>query len=203
MAVDVSRLIIAMSGASGQIYGIRLLEVLRAARQAGHPGAVIETHLVMSEAAGITITQETDYTPRQVEALADVVYRQRDIGAAIASGSFATLGMVVAPCSIKTLSAIANCYSNDLTSRAADVQLKEGRPLLLLVRETPLHLGHIRLMAQAAEAGAIIMPPVPAFYSRPSSVDDLVNGTVGRVLARLGIENDLYYRWLGVRSGGW
>lgn len=201
MAADVSRLIIAMSGASGQIYGIRLLEVLRATRQAGDPGAVIETHLVMSEAAGITITQETDYTPRQVEALADVVYRQRDIGAAIASGSFATLGMVVAPCSIKTLSAIANCYSNDLTSRAADVQLKEGRPLLLLVRETPLHLGHIRLMAQAAEAGAIIMPPVPAFYSRPSSVDDLVNGTVGRVLARLGIENDLYYRWLGVRSG--
>ena len=198
------RLIIAMSGASGQIYGIRLLEVLRAARQ--HPLSsdrsetepAIETHLVMSEAAGITITQETSYTPRQVEALADVVYRQRDIGAAIASGSFGTLGMVVAPCSIKTLSAIAHCYSSELISRAADVQLKEGRPLLLLVRETPLHLGHIRLMAQAAEAGAIIMPPVPAFYSRPQSVDDIVNGTVGRILARLGIENELYYRWLGV-----
>ncbi len=202
-----------MSGASGQIYGIRLLEVLRAARQ--HPAISgrslddgsqsptepsIETHLVLSEAAGITITQETDYTPRQVEALADVVYRPRDIGAAIASGSFATLGMVVAPCSIKTLSAIANCYSADLLSRAADVQLKEGRPLLLLVRETPLHLGHIRLMAQAAEAGAIIMPPVPAFYSRPQTVDDIVDGTVGRILARLGIENELYYRWLGTRK---
>ena len=190
------RLIVAMSGASGQIYGIRLLEVLSAARQ----GDSIETHLVLSEAAGITITQETSYTPRQVEAMADVVYRQRDIGAAIASGSFDTLGMVVAPCSNKTLSAIANCYSSDLTSRAADVQLKEGRRLLLLLRETPLHLGHIRLMAQAAEAGAIIMPPVPAFYSRPKTVDDIVNGTVGRMLARLGIENELYYRWLGVRQ---
>lgn len=199
-----NRLIVALSGASGQIYGIRLLEVLRAARQ--HPISsgrsptepTIETHLVLSEAAGITITQETPYTPRQVEALADVVYRQRDVGAAIASGSFDALGMVVAPCSIKTLSAIANCYSGDLISRAADVQLKEGRPLLLLVRETPLHLGHIRLMAQAAETGAIIMPPVPAFYSRPQSVDDIVNGTVGRMLARLGIENQLYHRWLGV-----
>jgi flavin prenyltransferase len=211
MTSSTKRLIIAMSGASGQIYGIRLLEVLRAARQQpigsgrsvqsfsdGLTEPTIETHLVLSEAAGITITQETSYTPRQVEALADKVYRQRDIGAAIASGSFDTLGMVVAPCSIKTLSAIANCYSSDLTSRAADVQLKEGRPLLLLVRETPLHLGHIRLMAQAAEAGAIIMPPVPAFYSRPQSVDDIVNGTVGRMLARLGIENELYYRWLGV-----
>lgn len=196
------RLIVALSGASGQIYGIRLLEVLRAARQQSDSGLAIETHLVLSEAAGITITQETPYTPRQVEALADVVYRQRDIGAAIASGSFNTLGMVVAPCSIKTLSAIANCYSSDLTSRAADVQLKEGRPLLLLVRETPLHLGHIRLMAQAAEAGAIIMPPVPAFYSRPQTADDIVNGTVGRILARLGIENELYYRWLGVGQPG-
>jgi 4-hydroxy-3-polyprenylbenzoate decarboxylase len=197
MMPNAKRLIVALSGASGQIYGIRLLEVLRAARQQGE---FIETHLVLSEAAGITITQETNYTPRRVEALADVVYRQRDIGAAIASGSFDTLGMVVAPCSIKTLSAIANCYSADLTSRAADVQLKEGRPLLLLVRETPLHLGHIRLMAQAAEAGAIIMPPVPAFYSLPQTVEDIVNGTVGRMLARLGIENELYYRWLGTRN---
>lgn len=193
------RLIIAMSGASGQIYGIRLLQVLRAARQESDPGQAVETHLVMSEAARITIAQETDFTPRDIEALADVVYRPRDIGAAIASGSFATLGMVVAPCSIKTLSAIANCFSGDLTSRAADVQLKEGRPLLLLVRETPLHVNHLRLMVQAAEAGAIIMPPVPAFYSRPSTIDDLVDGTVGRMLARLGIENELYYRWLGTR----
>ena len=196
------RLIVAMSGASGQIYGIRLLQILRAARQESDPGQTIETHLVMSEAARITITQETDFTPRDVEALANVVYRQRDIGAAIASGSFATLGMAVAPCSIKTLSAIANCFSSDLTSRAADVQLKEGRPLLLLVRETPLHLNHLRLMVQATEAGAIIMPPVPAFYSRPASINDLVDGTVGRMLARLGIENELYYRWSGPRAAG-
>jgi 4-hydroxy-3-polyprenylbenzoate decarboxylase len=195
------RLIVAMSGASGQIYGIRLLQVLRQARlEAEDPAQAIETHLVMSEAAGITITQETPLTPRQVEALADVVYRPRDIGAAIASGSFETLGMVVAPCSIKTLSAVANCFSSDLTSRAADVQLKEGRPLLLLVRETPLHLNHLRLMVQAAEAGAIIMPPVPALYSQPETIDDIVDGTVGRMLARLGIENWLYYRWLGTRT---
>lgn len=187
-----------MSGASGQIYGIRLLQALRAANAEAGAAAHIETHLVISEAAGITIAEETDYTPRQVEALADVVYRPREVGAAIASGSFAVLGMVVIPCSIKTLSAIAQCYSADLISRAADVQLKEGRPLLLLVRETPLHLTHLRLMAQAAEAGAVIMPPVPAFYSRPQTVDDIVNGTVGRVLHRLGIENALYHRWLGV-----
>lgn len=193
------RLIVAMSGASGQIYGIRLLQVLAAARGQVPNAATVETHLVMSEAARITITQETEMTPQAVEDLADVVYRQRDIGAAIASGSFATMGMAIAPCSIKSLSAIANCYSADLTSRAADVQLKEGRPLLLLVRETPLHLGHLRLMVQAAEAGAIIMPPVPAFYSNPQTIDDIVDGTVGRMLARLGIENELYYRWLGTR----
>ena len=173
MMSPTKRLIVALSGASGQIYGIRLLEVLRAARDqigagSGQTPAAppIETHLVISEAAGIAIAQETDFSPRQVEALADVVYRPRDIGAAIASGSFATLGMVVAPCSIKTLSAIANCYSSDLVSRAADVQLKEGRPLLLLVRESPLHLGHIRLMAR---------PPRPARPScrprRPSTAD--------------------------------
>lgn len=194
------RLIVALSGASGQIYGIRLLEVLRAVRQHADPAQAIETHLVISEAARITIAQETDLSPKDVEALADVVYRQRDVGAAIASGSFETLGMVIAPCSIKTLSAVAHCYSSDLTSRAADVQLKEGRPLLLLVRETPLHVNHLRLMVQAAEAGAIIMPPAPAFYSRPKSVDDIVDGTVGRMLARLGIENELYFRWLGTRA---
>lgn len=202
MSATSRRLIVALSGASGQIYGIRLLQVLREARQAvDHAAQAIETHLVMSEAARITIVQETDFTPKEVEALADVVYRSRDIGAAIASGSFPTLGMVVAPCSIKTLSAIANCYAADLTSRAADVQLKEGRPLILLVRETPLHLGHIRLMARAAEMGAIIMPPVPAFYGRPQTVSDIVDGTVGRVLARLGIENDLFYRWQGLSKG--
>ncbi len=187
------RLIIGMSGASGQIYGIRLLEVLKDA-----PG--VETHLVLTQAARITIAQETDYDPRDVERLADVVYRPTDIGAAIASGSFETAGMIVAPCSIKSLSAIAHSFDSDLLSRAADVQLKEGRPVLLLVREAPLHLGHLELLAQAARIGCVIFPPVPAFYSRPQTVDDIVNGTVGRVLARIGFENDLHHRWLGMRD---
>jgi 4-hydroxy-3-polyprenylbenzoate decarboxylase len=190
--MSTKRLIVAMSGASGQIYGIRLLEVLRDAPE-------VETHLLMSPAARITIAQETDWDPRDVEALADVVYRPGDIGAALASGSFETAGMIVAPCSIKTLSAIANSFASDLTSRAADVQLKEGRPVLLMVRETPLHLGHIELMAQAARIGCVIFPPVPAFYSRPKTLDDIVNGTVGRMLARIGFDNELYYRWLGMK----
>jgi flavin prenyltransferase len=190
--MSTKRLIVAMSGASGQIYGIRLLEVLRNAPE-------VETHLVMSQAARMTITQETDRDPRDVEALADVVYRPADIGASIASGSFETAGMIVAPCSIKTLSAIANCYAADLTARAADVQLKEGRPVLLMVRETPLHLGHIELMAQAARIGCVIFPPAPAFYSRPKTLDDVVNGTVGRMLARIGFDNELYYRWVGMK----
>ena len=185
------RLIIAMSGASGQIYGIRMLQMLAQTPE-------IETHLVLSLAARITIAQETDFTPAQVEALADVGYRPGDIGAAIASGSFAAMGMIVAPCSIKTLSGIAHSYANDLITRAADVQLKEGRPLLLMVRETPLHLGHLRLMTQAAEIGAIIFPPVPAFYAHPQSLDEMVMNTVGRMLARLGIPNDAYDEWRGV-----
>jgi 4-hydroxy-3-polyprenylbenzoate decarboxylase len=187
------RLIIGMSGASGQIYGIRLLEVLRNAPD-------VETHLVMSPAARMTIAQETDHDPRDVEALADVVYRPADIGAAIASGSFGTAGMIVAPCSIKSLSAIAHSFDDDLLSRAADVQLKEGRPVLLLVRETPLHLGHLELMVQAARIGCVIFPPVPALYSRPATVDDIVNGTVGRVLVRMGFENELYCHWPGMRE---
>lgn len=187
------RIIIGMSGASGQIYGIRLLEVLRTASD-------VEVHLVMSQAARITIAQETDYDPAAVEKLAHVSYRPNDIGAAIASGSFETAGMIVAPCSIKSLSAIAHSFDNDLISRAADVQLKEGRPVLLLVREAPLHLGHLELMAHAARIGCIIFPPVPAFYSRPQTVDDIVNGTVGRVLARMGFPNELYYRWQGMRE---
>ncbi|MEA3334905.1 MAG: UbiX family flavin prenyltransferase [Chloroflexota bacterium] len=194
------RLIVALSGASGQVYGIRLLQVLRTGGKQVDPGQAIETHLVISEAARIIIAQESAYTAREVEALADVVHRQRDIGASIASGSFETMGMVVAPCSIKTLSAIANSFTADLISRAADVQLKEGRPVLLLVRETPLHVNHLRLMVRASEAGAIIMPPVPAFYSLPRTVDDIVDDTVGRLLARMGIENELYYRWLGTRK---
>lgn len=189
------RLIIGMSGASGQIYGIRLLEVLQNAPD-------VETHLVISQAARMTIAQETDYDPRAVEGLATVVYRPGDIGAAIASGSFQTAGMIVAPCSIKSLSAIAHSFDNDLISRAADVQLKEGRPVLLMVRETPLHVGHLELLTQAVRIGCIIFPPVPAFYGRPQTVEDIVNGTVGRVLARIGFANDLYHRWQGMRGVG-
>lgn len=185
------RLIVAISGASGAIYGIRLLEVLA-------QSDAIETHLIISPSARATIVQETAWSVRQVEALADVVYKPEDIGASIASGSFQTRGMIVAPCSIKMLSAVATSYNADLLARAADVQLKEGRPLLLLLRETPLHIGHLRLCVQAAENGAIIMPPVPAFYNAPKTLDDIINHTVGRALARIGIQNDLYFEWLGM-----
>jgi 4-hydroxy-3-polyprenylbenzoate decarboxylase len=193
MSSSPQRLIVAISGASGVIYGIRLLETLR-------QDSAIETHLILTDAAKITIAQETDWKISDVEALAGVVHKTNNIGASIASGSFRVMGMVVAPCSIKSLSAIAHSYAHDLLSRAADVQLKEGRPLALVVRETPLHLGHLRLMVQAAEIGAIILPPAPAFYSRPHTVDDIVNGTVGRVLLRMGIENDLYFEWLGLKG---
>jgi 4-hydroxy-3-polyprenylbenzoate decarboxylase len=185
------RLIIALSGASGQIYGVRLLEILR------HSSS-IETHVVMSQAAAITMAQETSYTPKDVATLADVFYRPSDIGAAIASGSFDTMGMIVAPCSIKSLSSIAYSYDADLITRAADVQLKEGRPVLLVVRETPLHLGHLRLMMRATEIGCTIFPPVPAFYSRPRSIDEMVDNTCGRILARIGVPNDRYQEWLGL-----
>lgn len=191
------RLIVGISGASGALYGIRLLEALREGRASADR---IETHLILSDAAKITIAQETDWKISDVEALADEVHRSANIGASIASGSFKTLGMVVVPCSIKSLSNIAHSNAGDLIARAADVQLKEGRPLVLVVRETPLHLGHLRLMVQAAEIGAIMLPPVPAFYSKPQTVDDIVNGTVGRVLLRLGIENDLYFEWLGLKG---
>lgn len=181
------RLVVGISGASGVILGIRLLEALRSTD--------VETHLVLSPAARTTIAEETQWSASDVQGLADVSYRFSDIGAAIASGSFEALGMVVIPCSIKTLSAIANSYSADLLTRAADVTLKEGRPLVLVVREAPLHYGHLRLMALASRAGAVIYPPVPAFYARPQSVDDITGQIVGRVLARLGIQNDLYLRW--------
>jgi len=197
MPVPTQRLIVGISGASGAIYGIRMLQVLRETHNGDRP---LETHLVLSDAAKITITQETDWKVSEVEALADVVHRSANVGASIASGSFNTLGMVVVPCSIKSLSNIAHSSAGDLLTRAADVQLKEGRPLVLVVRETPLHLGHLRLMVQAAEIGAIILPPVPAFYSQPRSVDDIINGTVGRILLRLGIDNDLYFEWLGLRG---
>lgn len=185
------RLILGLTGASGVIYGIRALEMLR--------GTEVETHLVLSPAARVTIAQETDWKVSDVEALATVRHDHRDIGASIASGSFQTAGMLVAPCSIKTLSAIANSYSGDLLSRAADVCLKEGRPVLLMLRETPLHRGHLRLMQLAADAGAILFPPVPAFYGRPQTLDDVINGTVGRALARLGFDNAAYVQWTGMK----
>jgi 4-hydroxy-3-polyprenylbenzoate decarboxylase len=185
------RLVVGITGASGVVYGIRLLEFLSR-------DSSIESHLILTPAARATIVQETSWRPRDVERLAGVVHPNTNIGASIASGSFETAAMIVAPCSIKTLSAVANCYSNDLLSRAADVHLKEGRPLLLLVRETPLHLGHLRLMSRAAAQGAVIMPPVPAFYGAPQTVDDLVNATVGRALARAGFDNSLYRRWTGM-----
>lgn len=184
------RLVVGISGASGVILGIRLLEVLKPTE--------IETHLILSPAARATISQETNWKVSKVLHLADQNYSHGDIGAAIASGSFATRGMIVIPCSIKSLSAIANSYADDLVSRAADVTLKEGRPLLLVVRETPLHSGHIRLMRLAAKAGAVIFPPVPAFYPNPQSVDEIINNLVGRILARMGIENNLFMEWKGM-----
>ena len=189
----VDRLVVGISGASGVIYGIRLLEFLKSVPN-------VETHLVMTTAARQTIAQETDWAVKNVEALATVVHNNHDIGASIASGSFTTLGMVIIPCSIKTLSAVAHSFDADLLSRAADVTLKEGRPLVLAVRETPFHLGHLRLMTQATEIGAVIFPPLPAFYARPKTIDDIVNNTVGRILARLGFENELFTRWTGLRQ---
>ena len=185
--MDQKRLVVGITGASGVILGVRLLEVLRS--------MAVEVHLVISPAAKATIAQETTWKISDVLALAEVVHNHADIGASIASGSFTTSGMVVAPCSIKTLSGIANSYAEDLISRAADVTLKEGRPLLLVVRETPLHRGHLRLMSLAAEAGAIIFPPVPAFYARPQSMEEIIDNLVGRILSRLGFENDLYLKW--------
>lgn len=186
------RLIVGLSGASGAIYGVRLLQVLRNV-------ADVETHLVMSQAARQTLSLETDLSLRDVQALADVVHDARDIAASISSGSFKTAGMVILPCSIKTLSGIVNSYTDTLVTRAADVVLKERRPLVLCVRETPLHLGHLRLMTQAAELGAIIMPPVPAFYHRPQTLDDVINQTVNRVLDQFDIDlpEDLFTRWQG------
>ena len=182
------RLVVGISGASGVILGIRALEIL-------HQIDKIETHLVITAAARLTISQETDWALKDIHALADTVYKENDISASIASGSFNTMGMIVLPCSIKTLSAIANSYADNLLVRAADVTLKEGRPLILGVRETPLHRGHLRLMNQAAEAGAVIFPPMPAFYTRPKTIDEMVDNLVGRVLARIGIENEQYLRW--------
>lgn len=187
------RLIVGISGASGATYGVRLLQVLQQLPE-------IETHLILSNAARQTLALETDISLREVQAMADVVHDARDIAASLSSGSFKTHGMVILPCSIKTLSGIVHSYTDGLLTRAADVVLKERRPLVLCVRETPLHLGHLRLMTQAAELGAVIMPPMPAFYHRPQSVQDIVDQTVNRVLDQFEIElpQDLFTRWSGV-----
>ncbi len=173
------RLVVAITGGSGVILGIRVLQLLRETD--------VESHLIISPAAELTITQETRWKPEDVIRLADFHYSFNDIGASLASGSFNTMGMIIAPCSIKTLSGVANSYADDLIIRAADVTLKEGRPLILAVRETPLHRGHIRLMDLAARAGAVIFPPLPAFYTQPTSIDAMVSQLAGRILARAGI----------------
>ena len=190
MSLAPRRLIVAITGASGTAYGVRLLQVLK--------DTDIETHLVLTDSAKLTMAAETDFQPAQVQALADVVHASKNVGATIASGSFVTLGMVVAPCSINTLSEIAWGITGNLISRAADVTLKERRRLILLVRETPLHAGHLKSMLQVTQNGAIVMPPVPALYVKPKSVDDVIDHTVGRVLDLFGLETDLVQRWNGL-----
>jgi 4-hydroxy-3-polyprenylbenzoate decarboxylase len=189
--------VVGISGASGVIHGIRLLEVLQQVEG-------VETHAVISNAAKQTIALETDRSIRDVERLADEVHRPGDIAAPLASGSFRTSAMAIIPCSIKTLSGVANCYADNLLTRAADVTLKERRPLVLVVRETPLHLGHLRLMTRVTEMGALVMPPVPAFYHRPESVHQIVDQTVNRVLDQLAVDldTDLFERWRGGRTAG-
>ena len=186
------RLVVGISGASGVIYGIRLLELLRDL-------PAIETHLIMSSAGKRTIILETDYTIRQVEGLADQLHSNSDISATLASGSYQTMGMVIVPCSMKTLSGVANSYADNLLLRAADVTLKDQRRLVLVARETPLHLGHVRLMAQLIEMGGVLMPAMPAFYHRPKTIDDLINHTVSRLLDLFGIQlpQELIQRWQG------
>ena len=183
------RMIVGVSGASGVIYGKRMLEVLR---ELG-----IETHLVMTNAARITMAHECDFTPADLEALADHTHSNKDIGAGCSSGSFRTMGMIVAPCSVKTMAEIATGTTANLLSRAADVVLKERRRLVLMLRESPLHLGHLRNMAAVTEMGAVIYPPVPAFYARPQSLDEMVDHTVGRVLDLFDLEAGTVRRWAG------
>lgn len=186
------RLIVGITGASGAIYGVRLLRLLRAAG--------IETHLIMSRSAKIALTQELDVSVAEVIGLADVVHQVDNVGASISSGSFRTLGMVIAPCSMRSLSEIASGVTSSLLTRAADVVLKERRRLVLLVREAPLHLGHLRSMTAATEMGAIVYPPVPAFYARPESLEQMVDHTLGRVLDLFDIETNAVSRWGGLNS---
>ena len=186
------RLIVGITGASGAIYGVRLLRLLQ--------GSDIETHLVMSRSAKITLTQEMDMAVTDVSALASVVHQVDNIGASISSGSFRTMGMVIAPCSMRSLAEISSGATSSLLSRAADVVLKERRRLVLIVREAPLHLGHLRSMTAATEMGAIVYPPVPAFYARPASLEQMVDHTIGRVLDLFEIENTAVSRWRGLNS---
>lgn len=187
---DTKKIIIGIGGASGVIYGIRLLEVLRDTQ-------AVETHLVMSKTAKMNISIETDLSVADVEALADQSHSPAQVGASIASGSFKTYGMIVAACSMKNLSAIVHSHASDLLTRAADVALKEGRRLVLMPRETPLHAGHCKLMTEACNLGAIVAPPMPALYTRPQSVDDIINHTVGRVLDLFDLDTGLVERWQG------
>jgi flavin prenyltransferase len=184
------RLVVGISGSTGVVYGIRLLQVLRGVPQ-------VETYLIITTPGRRTILEETDYTLQEVEALATHVYDNRDIGAAVASGSFRTDGMVIVPCSIRTASALAGSTGEGLLCRAGDVTLKEGRPLVVAVREAPLHLGHLRQLTALAELGAVIFPLVPAFYHRPKTLDDIVNHTVGRILDRVGVPQSLAQEWTG------
>ena len=181
------RIVIGISGASGVIYGVRMLGLLKEKD--------FETHLVLSEAGKKNIEIETSYKAEEVAAMASHVYDNKDVGAALASGSFLTEGMVVVPCTIKTLSGIANSYTDNLLVRAADVTLKEKRKLVLVVRETPLHKGHLRLMTMAADMGAHILPPVPSFYHQPKTIDDIIDQTIGKIFDYLGIKHDLFRRW--------
>jgi len=184
-------LIVGITGASGAMYGIRLLEVLSTSKE-------VETHLIISEAGEKMIRHETDWQPEKVRALADVCHDVNDIGAELSSGSFKRDGMVIAPCSMKTLSALANSYADNLISRSADTTLKERKRLVLLVRETPLHLGHLRNMVKLTEMGAVVFPPVPAFYNKPQTIQDLIDHTIGRVLDMFDIEHNLFARWPGL-----
>lgn len=182
-------LVIAITGATGVIYGVEMLRVLKDLGQ--------ETHLIVSEAAGMNLAIETEYTLDDVRSLASVVYSNKDVGAAVASGSFRTRGMIVAPCTVKTLSAIANSFTYNLVVRAADVTLKERRPLVLMVRETPLHKGHLDLMSRVADCGGVILPPMPAFYHKPATIMDIVHQSIGKALDQVGVEHDLFQRWTG------
>ncbi|MEI2298838.1 UbiX family flavin prenyltransferase [Ensifer sp. MJa1] len=187
------RMIVGISGASGVVYGKRILELLRDLK--------IETHLIMSRAACITLAAEANFSKQDLEALATTTHSNKDIGAVCSSGSYRTLGMIIAPCSVKTLAEIATGTTDNLISRAADVVLKERRRLVLMLRETPLHLGHIRNMAQVTEMGGIIYPPVPAFYAKPQSIQDMVDHTVGRVLDLFDLDPGIVRRWQGTQGG--